>query len=96
MADGIRDYDKLEHDHANRSYTELKRAATRVIEKRRLQQHRDNMQQSLTGGGAMAAKGKGKARTGQRGNRKRAKIGDHKKKVKLKRYKITKQYAGYT
>ena len=67
MNDDIRDCDKLELGHKDKTYTELKRAVTRVIERRRLQQHRDSLQQSLAGRNALPAKSKGKGKTKAKG-----------------------------
>ena len=60
MNDDVREYDKLEFGHKDKSYTELKRAATRAIERRRLQLHRDSTQQFLARSYALPTKGKGK------------------------------------
>ena len=70
MNDDIREYDKLESSDPNRSYAWLKRAATRVIERRRLHTHQQQMQTHIHGSpvlpvGPWKGKGKGKGKEGK-------------------------------
>ena len=72
MNDDIREYDKFEISDTNRSYTWLKRAASRVIERRRLHSHQQQMQahiQSPPIAPAAPGKGGGKGKKGGKGGK---------------------------
>ena len=70
MNDDVRDYDKLEQGSSEKSYEALKRCAARVIERKRLHTHQQQMQQQIAGGNALPGfpydkeKGKGKGNKG--------------------------------
>jgi len=61
MKDDLRDYDRLVLDDPMKTYAELYRTANRVIERRRLQTHRDAMARHIAGGHVAVATRTGKA-----------------------------------